>query len=1127
MFLGVEGVQAQVIPDDLRGREQSIARGILDGNLIETNFRNHAEFSRWNDLPWGVWPRGIGGRHIDGVAMVVAGQVPGERTKWPEFFNATTDTTLNPVIITYREAGKTQGPTGALWGWLPLPGFHNPDRRSPITGDAEPTPALSDDPSSWPVFWPDRLDNPDDPGWRNDSVDDNPNVAAWNGLFGKGVFNADLETFYVVDDFSDRQYTINPLTGEPYDDKGIFYPDPADSTKGGFGLQAQIRALQWGNVLAEDVMFILYRITNAGGADHDRLYFTQFMDYGLGNEEGDENAAYDPQLDVVYGWDQDGLCQETVGTGTYNCGYTGFAFLESPADAFDGQDNDEDGITDESRFDGAGMLIEGQDEIRAAATAAYDLAAFEAFNGPLEERSAFVAGRWWTGDENLDWVGFEDANGNGVWEPGELLNDDLGRDGLGPFDLAYPGPDTGQGDGIPTKGEPNFDELDVDESDQIGLTGFDLNTRPFYENGNNLRTDTWMWDRIFNVAQFELGQEPEAFAADVEPFIVFSSGPVGLVPNQTDFFSTAWIFGVDEQDFFKNRRVVQNIYNADYNFAQAPLPPTLTAVPGDGKVTLSWDDISIRSFDRFCQNFDFEGFKLYRGTDPLLSDARTITDVDGTPTFYEPIAQWDLENGISGPVTVFDGEAIYDVGDDMGLNFYYVDEDVINGVTYYYALVAYDHGCGVWEFNDDGQATAFNGVQQGGVGPQENTFNVSVTLAGDVLGTSINAAVVTPRARAAGFIGGSTDADLSAPTQGIGTGSIAVNVVDEQAIDPTGIYRVSFFSTPDTNNASLYNTVAYTVEDISTSEVLLDSVAYSEISPLIDGFVIDFMNVNEVVINPALTGYVSNAGTANEFYSLDPTTLDGISTNWIADIRADSTGSAQLSAATYELRWVDPADSTYRPPRVIGFLRDPIPIFAVNTTTGQVADLLVNDRNSDDVFGVEDELIIVEDLTGTRTFRNRYRVTFTAADPSNPVAPSPGDVIQVSVTRPFATGDFFQFSLQTGMTDTELAASEMENISVVPNPYVGASIFERRSQVEGRGERVVQFINLPATCTIRIFNLRGELVRTLRHQGFADDGTASWDLLTDEGQDVAYGVYVYHVEAPGIGEKVGKLALIK
>ncbi|HCD53337.1 MAG TPA: hypothetical protein DEQ34_12880, partial [Balneolaceae bacterium] len=43
--------QSQNIPDEydgvvLRGNYNTIARGVLDGNLIETNFRNHGELAR-------------------------------------------------------------------------------------------------------------------------------------------------------------------------------------------------------------------------------------------------------------------------------------------------------------------------------------------------------------------------------------------------------------------------------------------------------------------------------------------------------------------------------------------------------------------------------------------------------------------------------------------------------------------------------------------------------------------------------------------------------------------------------------------------------------------------------------------------------------------------------------------------------------------------------------------------------------------------------------------------------------------------------------------------------------------------------------------------------------------------
>lgn len=1111
ILLPISSGFAQTVSTDLRGDETLIARGILDGNLIETNFRNHGELARWNDIPHGVWPRGIGGRHIDGVGIMVAGQVYGERLKWQEFFpNVRSDTILNPVILTYRDFGKRLSPDGSLWGWTPLPGFMNENRLDPITRQRTPTPALSDDPTSWPNFWPDRLDNPDDPGWPGQ----------WNGFFGRSVFNADLESFYVMDDFTDQEYALDPEERRPHSEYGVFYPSPRDSTIGGMGLQTQVRLFQWANVLAEDLMFVLYRITNVTETPHTDLYLGQIMDYGLGNEEGDENAAFDPQQDVAYGWDQDGLGTRSTG-GNYPLGYTGFAFLESPARASDGLDNDEDGITDESRFSGPGMLIEGQREIADAVRSRYDIVNFEAFNGNIADRPAYRAGRWWTGDENLDWVGFTDDNGNGVWDTGEALNNDVGRDGQGPFDLGYPGPDDGEADGMPTHGEPNFDQVDIDESDQIGLTGFDLQTRPFYESGDNLREDAWMWDRIINYAQFPLGTKPEAYKADLEPFLLFSSGPVGLEPGGTDFFSTAWVFGEDERDFFKNRRTAQSIFNADYTFAQPPFLPKLTAVPGDGRVVLSWDTVAVSSFDRFTQEFDFEGFRLYRGTDPLLFDARTITDFAGTATFFHPIAQWDLINDIQGPIPVLDGEAVYDMGSNTGLQFFYIDDDVTNGITYYYALVAYDRGVRP-DLDPTSEA----------IDPQENTFNVSVNQAGLITGYSRNAAVVTPRAAPVGYVEGGTNEDLSRLTEGLGSGSATVRVLQEDIADYDAVFRLSFFSDLISTNSDIYQTVGYEITNVSDGRDMISRTAFGATTPLTGGFVVEIDNVDchsgvGCELDVGRTGYVANQGTQNEVFDVNPQTLEGYNSNWMAYIRADTTGSFSPSPDDYELIWVSENDSLYRPPRVFGFLRQRVPLFAVNATKNTLAEFLIQDHNESGELDLGDDIIIFEYLPGTGVRRFRYRITFIPADGGSSVAPVAGNRLRISVLRPFATGDFFQFSLRKSLIDADLARNQLDDIAVVPNPYVGTSAFEPRSQIEGRGERRIQFIHLPPQCTIKIFNLRGELIKTLYHDGLTSDGAEWWDLQTEEQQDVAFGVYVYHVDAPGIGQHIGKFALIK
>jgi hypothetical protein len=52
-------------------------------------------------------------------------------------------------------------------------------------------------------------------------------------------------------------------------------------------------------------------------------------------------------------------------------------------------------------------------------------------------------------------------------------------------------------------------------------------------------------------------------------------------------------------------------------------------------------------------------------------------------------------------------------------------------------------------------------------------------------------------------------------------------------------------------------------------------------------------------------------------------------------------------------------------------------------------------------------------------------------------------------------------------------------------------------------------------------------VQTLEHNSSADDGQESWNLTSRDGMDIAYGIYVFHVDADGAGTKVDKFAILK
>lgn len=109
-------------------------------------------------------------------------------------------------------------------------------------------------------------------------------------------------------------------------------------------------------------------------------------------------------------------------------------------------------------------------------------------------------------------------------------------------------------------------------------------------------------------------------------------------------------------------------------------------------------------------------------------------------------------------------------------------------------------------------------------------------------------------------------------------------------------------------------------------------------------------------------------------------------------------------------------------------------------------------------------------------------------------------------------------------------------VIVYPNPYrvdggyrdIG---FEGRVDFDRPDHRVrrVHFANLPPRCTIRIFTVDGDLVKTIEHNMSPDDPNSSydeWDLITRNTQMVVSGLYYWTVEADGRETQIGKLAII-
>ncbi len=636
--------------------------------------------------------------------------------------------------------------------------------------------------------------------------------------------------------------------------------------------------------------------------------------------------------------------------------------------------------------------------------------------------------------------------------------DDVGADGI---------PDTGddgEGDGVPTAGEPNFDATDIDESDQIGLTSFNAFVWP------NVRVsdDEEIWNRL---TPGFFPQPPQT----VDIVFLYGSGYFPLKAGQTQRFSIALLLGEDQEDLFRNADVVQKIYNSNYRFARAPDKPTVTAVPGDGRVTLYWDKKAEFSLDPVTGE-DFEGYKIYRATDPGFNEVRTITDGDGNLTFYEPIAQFDLVNEVAGFHPVDINGVQFELGSNTGLQHTWTDSTVTNGVTYYYAVVSYDRG-------------DINNL----ISPSECTKVIDIDEAGN-LQTDINTVIVTPNQRPVNYTAPALANGIE-KVSGPGTGDVRVNLIDPFAIQNGVEYEISF-------NDTLLPTTTYQVRrkspDLDQSDVLIDKSSLlngEEGNPVFDGIHL-FVNEDTLLFDPENSRWLN--GETNYAFT------GGLFIN------------SEAYPADYEIRFgVEKTDDVFNLP---------VPFEIWNVTDNQESRFGLVDNDANGEWSSGDAIVILLGEDGVVT---SWQAIFTApAD--NPLPPAAGDIFHYATTKPFTSDDVYRFTTVAAQSATENNPDILDAIAVVPNPYVATNIFEPpNNQLSGRGERRIHFINVPVDATIRIFTVNGNLVQTLHHDGGLASGTVSWNLLSKDGIGVAYGIYIYHVEAEGIGEKVGKFALIK
>jgi len=812
--------------------------------------------------------------------------------------------------------------------------------------------------------------------------------------------------------------------------------------------------------------------------------------------------------------------------------------------AYDGIDNDLDGLIDENEaIHLETRTIKGLTGLRYK-----DYRGGVAVDDPLiDERRDNAAGNIVSSyvlDANKNVVikahYFGDEDGD--WDP---LVDDIGTDGVGKDDANYTGPDADgtEGNGIPDQNingcEPNFGKTDPDESDQIGLTSFNFFNQ---KSSPDPRNDQLLWERMF----------PGRF--DIIPPIpqdgdfIYSSGYFPLKSGQTETFSVALLFGVDYNDITRSKNIVQQIYNAGYKFPQPPKKPKITITQEDGNVLIYWDGIPVEnSKDFISKKKDFQGYKIYRSTDAGFIDSRQITSALGTLAFDKPIAQYDLKDSISGffyPSAALleqvSGTTYY-LGSNTGIVNKFIDSTVTRGQTYYYAVCSYDAG--------DAKQDIF---------PSENSKFIDRTASGQIV-TDDNTGYITPGFRPSGYKPAKIGL-MQKSANFRGTGSIEIEMIDDHAVRPNNQYQIAFQDTAlqgYTSNWSLIDlvtpdtvqipslsaqyivkpgeiiTVPKGVEIVvngdsrttdttiyaGTMDTLVNkSTKFNGETKVVHGFRLQLYNEDVIKTDTAKSrfeGITSSPPPPYIFRVFPPPSskpsLEGIAMPYdyqfeFSNAIVDTSVADTLGTNTAGNR-VTAKEVTFR---------------VKNLTTGNYINFVYFKTGT---VSTSHNVIFKEEIEGTpyRTFN----VIFQYGTANAPIE-SQG-FLRIYTTKPFNRVDQITFSIDPASINNDLAKSDLDKIKVVPNPYVVTHVAESRlssTQTSGRGEREIRFTRIPPGSKISIFTVRGELVKTLNH----DDlfvGDVYWNLRTEENLDVAFGVYVFVVDAPGIGTKISKFALIK
>lgn len=628
--------------------------------------------------------------------------------------------------------------------------------------------------------------------------------------------------------------------------------------------------------------------------------------------------------------------------------------------------------------------------------------------------------------------------------------------------------------------------------------------------------------------------DDDALADDMDPsgqklgtdfVFIISTGPLTIAAGDSVHSAFAVVMGESKDQLQANAEMVRNMADQYYLGPNAPRSPHVQGFSGNKQVTITWDGRwSETSRDLLSGKIDFEGYRLYRSEDFGQNWGNIITDELGNIIGYVPIAQYDLDNEISGK----DPNSNFYLGSNTEIKHTFIDSTAINGVEYWYSVTAYDRG---------DVTTGLPALESSlGVTPDE-----------------INVVCVIPAGSSSGLQPSEIqEGDSLTPIGGPCDSRVAIQIIDQSQLTDHN-YRITFNDAgfvidpneegmPDTTITTTFNLI-----DLTTQDTLLYNHAL----------------LNETGDNvPTIHGcrvltYETTPGVKYMGWTL----INGDSCNfdWHREVRGNETGAPWINGwddfrITVDLNGpgipvlVDDQFGDVWGPEIIPLekvevITDPDNPIEVTQNTWLIdyafhGYTLPEPEAWFQFFGPPGWDLVpggkgyngnVEKWPDALSFKNYYvndegdtirvnGVDIRTQNRPNLRPPTDGDQYTILTNKLFRSDIYFEF--KTSPPTFQEAAVELDQIKVVPNPYIVRAGWER-SEFEGR----IQFTNLPPECDISIYGTSGDHIITLYHNSY--NNYEFWNLLNKNGVNVAYGLYVFIVKTPDGEKHTGKFVIIR